>query len=317
MGFEQLIGQPQAIELLEQAIRKQRIAPAYLFVGLEGVGKKLAAQSFLGLLMNPHTLDNPDHHLEQRLHQGNHPDLFWVEPTYKHQGHLLTVSQAQDQGLKRKATPQIRIEQIRELSRFLGRPPLEAERAVVVIEDAHTMAEGAANALLKTLEEPGKATLILMAPSVDSLLSTLVSRCQKIPFGALSPENLALVLQRSGQTQILENPPLLAIAQGSPGRALFAWEQLQTIPPEIITQLQTLPTQAPAIMDLALAITENLDTATQLWLLDYWQYLHWEHHHQGDRMALFEQAKYQLQAYVQPLLVWECCLLRVAGILNI
>ncbi len=81
------------------------------------------------------------------------------------------------------------IEQIREITNFLSRPPLESSRSVVVIEQADTMTESAANALLKTLEEPGKATLILIAPSPSSLLPTLVSRCQHIPL-SLFPREL-------------------------------------------------------------------------------------------------------------------------------
>ncbi len=57
---------------------------------------------------------------------------------------------------------------------------------MVVIEDAETMAEPAANGLLKTLEEPGKATLILIAPSPEALLPTLVSRCSAFPSVALA-----------------------------------------------------------------------------------------------------------------------------------
>ena len=56
------------------------------------------------------------------------------------------------------------------------------------------MAESPANALLKTLEEPGKATLILIAPDPNSLLTTLVSRCQKIQFYPLSQADLSTIL---------------------------------------------------------------------------------------------------------------------------
>lgn len=89
--------------------------------------------------------------------------MLWIAPTYSHQGKLLSAAEATAAGVKRKAPPQIRIEQIREISQFLSRPPLLGDRAVIVIEQAQTMVEGAANALLKTLEEPGKATIIPIA----------------------------------------------------------------------------------------------------------------------------------------------------------
>ena len=98
------------------------------------------------------------------------------------------------------------------------------------MEDAHTMAEAPANALLKTLEEPGKATLILIAPSTESLLSTIVSRCQPVPFQRLSQQDLQQVLENTGHGEILEHPELIKLAQGSPGEAIAAWAKLQTIP---------------------------------------------------------------------------------------
>lgn len=75
---------------------------------------------------------------------------------------------------------------------------------MVVIEQAEAMAESAANALLKTLEEPGRATLILIAPSPESILPTLVSRCQKIPFYRLDSSSLTQVLTRTGNLEILD-----------------------------------------------------------------------------------------------------------------
>ncbi|HTL88277.1 MAG TPA: DNA polymerase III subunit delta', partial [Leptolyngbya sp.] len=153
-AFASLIGQSQAIERLECAIAKNRIAPAYLFTGSTGIGKRLAAECFLEQLLVSS---------RSRILNRNHPDLLWVEPTYLHQGKRLTAIEAEAAGVKRKSPPMIRLEQIREVSQFLSRPPLESTRSMVVIEQAETLPEAAANALLKTLEEPGRATIILLA----------------------------------------------------------------------------------------------------------------------------------------------------------
>ena len=170
-AFAQLIGQNQAVEILKQAVLHDRIAPAYLFAGPSGVGRTLAARCWSeGLIGQNRTMANS---LARKRLLSNHPDFLWVQPTYLHQGKHLTATEAAAAGLKRKAPPQIRIEQIREIAQFLSRPPLEASRLVVVIEEAQAMTEAAANALLKTLEEPGQATLILIAPGVDALLPTL------------------------------------------------------------------------------------------------------------------------------------------------
>ncbi|MEL6903124.1 MAG: DNA polymerase III subunit delta', partial [Cyanobacteria bacterium J06606_4] len=167
------MGQTQAVSLLQRVVDLQRVAPGYLFVGPVGTGKSLAAYGFAQLLLAEPAKDGAaagqlstqnQSVLARRIRDRNHPDLLWVEPTYLHQSQLLTASEAAEAGLKRKSPPRIRLPQIREIARFLSRPALESARAVVVIEQAERMAEPAANALLKTLEEPGKATLILMAP---------------------------------------------------------------------------------------------------------------------------------------------------------
>ncbi|WP_017305931.1 DNA polymerase III subunit delta' [Spirulina subsalsa] len=311
--FLALRGQPQAVELLQQALLKDKIAPAYLFVGSPGIGRKIAALAFAQLLLAHHQPPDQQALIFKKVEAKNHPDFLWVEPTYQHQGQRLTATEAEAAGLKRKAPPQIRIEQIREISTFLARPPLNAMRAVVVIEDADTMAEGAANALLKTLEEPGRATLILIAPSGDSLLSTLVSRCQRIPFYRLPQEEMGEILRAKGYGDIADHGVLCAIAQGSPGEALLAAEQLAAIPPELLNTLATPPTTPQQALFLAKEIDQTLEAETQLWLLNYLQYTYWQKYLNNPRHLLpletLEKARQALLSYVQPRLVWECTLL--------
>ncbi|MGB5595760.1 MAG: DNA polymerase III subunit delta' [Crocosphaera sp.] len=311
--FRQLIGQPQCVALLQQAIAKNRIAPAYLFVGPPGVGRALGAKCFSQLLLSLHLPDEEQARLKKRVLEGNHPDLYWLEPTYQHQGKLLTPKEAQESGLKRKAPPQVRIEQIRDITQFLSRPPIEASRCVVVIEDAETMTEAAANGLLKTLEEPGKATLILIAPSVDSLLPTLVSRCQKIPFYRLCDADFKTLLGRMGQGEIVNHEEIIGLSQGSPGKAIAAWEQLQNIPFELRQKLKKLPQHPLDALELAKEITTELDNSAQLWLLDYLQYSYWQKSQDKMFVEKLESAKQQLLGYVQPRLVWDCLLLAIIG----
>ncbi len=308
-AFEGLLGQDKAVELLQQAIKLDRIAPAFLFCGSSGIGRSMAAKSFTWLLLSMGLTPQKLPIAGRKLATGNHPDLLWVEPTYLNKGELYTVKQAAEQGLQYKTPPKIRIEQIRGLTQFLHRPILEASRKVVVIEDSQTMAEAPANALLKTLEEPGKATLILIAPDADLLLSTLVSRCQRIQFYSLSEANLTTILKNQGYQAILEYPELMAIAQGSPGKAIAAWNQLQTIPDRLLYQLkQSIKTPLQAIQ-LAQTITNELDPQTQLWLIDYLQYYYWQQNQQSNLMHQWEKTRRYLLSYVQPRLVWECALL--------
>lgn len=310
--FSTLIGQERAIALLQGAIAANRIAPAYLFAGPPGIGRSLAARAFTELLFCTNIPADKQISVQKRLKQGNHPDLLWVEPTYLHNGTLLSATEAAQKGLQRKAPPQIRLEQIREITRFLSRSPLEASRKVVVLEQAETMAEAAANGLLKTLEEPGKATLLLIAPSIESLLPTLVSRCQRIPFYRLAQNEMEVVLRKTGHEEILKESSVLAIAQGSPGEAIAAFEQLQAISAELLVQLTQVPKSPRKALELAKEIDKTLDTQAQLWLVNYLQHSYWQNQHKAGIIQQLEQARKYLLSYAQPRLVWEVTLLELS-----
>jgi DNA polymerase III subunit delta' len=305
--FAPLIGQPQAVELLLQAVNKNRIPPAYLFVGPDGIGRGLAARCFIELLFSS------DASAQNRLRQGNHPDLLWVQPTYQHQGQRLTPQEAAEKGLKRKAPPVIRLEQVREITEFLSRPSMLAPRSVVVLEQAETMAEAAANALLKTLEEPGRATLILIAPSLDSILPTLISRCQRIPFYRLDTAAMSEVLNKTGHAEILEHTEVMNIAAGSPGEAIASYTQMQKMPAELLQAVTKKPANQRQALELARRIDKELDTESQLWLVDYLEQSYWQQQRQPDIIKQLEQTRKNLLCYAQPRLVWECMLLKVVG----
>lgn len=318
--FAALVGQPQAVMLLQRAMAVDRIAPAYLFAGPAGVGRGLAARALAARLLIPRQgsadreLAGRDLSVMQRIEQGNHPDFLWVEPTYLHQGRPLTPVEAAELGLKRKGSPLIRLEQVRQIARFLARPPLEAARSLVVIDQAETMAEGPANALLKTLEEPGQATIVLLAPSSDRLLPTLVSRCQLVPFVRLGLESMATVLTQQGHGEVLAHPGVLAMAQGSPGSAIAAWQQRQTLPEDLLDQLQHPPATLQIALNLGKQIAQNLDNDAQLWLVDYLQQHYWQTHRSATLLSPLEAARLQLQRFVQPRLVWEVALMQLQAV---
>lgn len=307
--FSPLVGQQQAVELLTQSVKQNRVAPAYMFVGADGVGRSLAARCFIELLFSSSVAPDQIPLLQNRIRQRNHPALLWVEPTYQFQGQRLTPAEAAEKGVKRKAPPVIRLEQIREITQFLSRPPLAAERNIIVLEQAETMAESAANALLKTLEEPGKATLILIAPSPESVLPTLVSRCQKIPFYRLDIAVMSQVLMQTGNAEILQHPEVLNIAAGSPGNAILSYQQLQKIPSEFIAQVKKIPTSYRHALELAKKIDKELDTEAQLWLIDYLQQYYWQQIHEPKIIQQLEKTRKHLLCYAQPRLVWECTFL--------
>lgn len=301
--FDVVVGQNQAIKLLKAAIQRDRIAPAYLFAGTSGVGRSKTASAFAEVLLG-------DRRSANRLSDRNHPDLLWVEPTYLDKGKMLTAKEADAAGLKRRALPQIRIEQIREISEFVSRPPLECQRSVVVLEEAQSMAESAANSLLKTLEEPLYATIILIVPDASAILPTLVSRCQRIPFTRLNQRQLQEVLDLAGH---IIPPEVLALAQGSAGNAIESFERFKSIPAELLTAVRQIPQDAKTAMAIAKQITKELEVDLQLWLIDYLQNYFWEQQRSPLVLQHLDKARELIARYVQPRLVWEVTLLQIAG----
>ncbi len=307
--FAPLRGQDPAIQLLTQAVRRRSLAPAYLFTGAAGIGKALAARCWLETIL---CQDLPLAEIPlncQKIRQGNHPDIHWVAPTYSHQGQLLSAAAAAEAGVKKKAPPQIRIEQVREIGQFLARPPLVADRQLVVIEGAEAMAEGAANALLKTLEEPGAATLILLADPGGALLPTIVSRCQKIPFRCLSELLTIEILTQGGYAELAADATILGMSQGSPGRAIELGEQLQIIPEDLRAALCARPSRMRGALQVAKRVDQELDNVAQLALLEYLQFCYWQSFRNAELVKVLAESRRQLVAYVQPRLVWECLLL--------
>lgn len=316
--FADLQGQPLATQVLQSALKHQRLAPAYLFSGPDGVGRRLGALRFMeGVL----TGGGPDPRERRRLEERNHPDLLWVEPTYSHQGRLISRSEAEAAGVNRRTPPQVRLEQIRDLGRFLARQPLESPRGLVVLEQPEAMAEGAANALLKTLEEPGHGLLILLSAAPDRLLTTIRSRCQQIRFTRLPDAAMQTVLAQLPEAaghQALEvaaaEPELVALASGSPGALIEHVRVWGTIPEDLRERLKHPPQTPLDALALARDVCEQLEGEQQLWLISWWQTVLWRQ--QLDRVPVerLNRLRQQLLSFVQPRLAWEVTLLNLISV---
>lgn len=187
MSFEQIIGQERAKALLKSALSSKRVAHAYLFAGPSGSGRREMAQAFAqALFCERGGTDSCGECLECRkvLH-GNHPDLHVIAPD--------------------GAT--VKIDQIRTLQRELSYRSVQAGYKIYIIESAETMTVQASNSLLKFLEEPPSPVVaILLAPSAQAVLPTILSRSQLIAFASGDREALETVLVKEGK------PPLLARA---------------------------------------------------------------------------------------------------------
>jgi DNA polymerase III subunit delta' len=179
VAFRDIIGQDRALLLLQKALAESRLSHAYLFHGLSGVGKKFTAVQFIKTLYCPvSALDACDACTTcHRIATGNHPDVIHIT--------------ADDTTIK--------IEQIRAVQRRLSYKPYENQRTTVLIESCELLSPPAANALLKTLEEPQPdALLLLLTSKKEALPLTIVSRCQLVPFRPLSPPHLRTIFERQG-----------------------------------------------------------------------------------------------------------------------
>ena len=314
--FDDLLGQDIAIALLEATLRTKRIAPAYLFSGPKGVGQSLATLRFLeGLITGgvPSVLER------NRLKKINHPDLIWVEPTYINQGELVTRSLAEKEAVKKRSQPQIRLEQIKELQRFLGKKPIETKLGMVVIEDVESMNESASNCLLKTLEEPTNGILILISHSPERLLPTIRSRCQTIPFSSLKQETLEKVISKirgkdDNFSMQLNEKELIMLSNGSPGELISNFKALQELPEEIIIRIKKLPKNPLEALALSRDIADTLDIEQQLWLINWLQQYVWDRDMNTRIIKRLEVLRTHLNSFVQPRLAWEVTLLKIAKV---
>jgi DNA polymerase-3 subunit delta' len=206
MSFASVLGQKEAVKILKDEIKKDRISHAYLFSGQNGIGKfKLAFEFSKAVFCKELELDSCGSCINCRkmIHQ-NHPDFKKIA--------ILDDKNA------------ISIDQIRELKKEIAYKPYESDRKIYIIENAEEMTKEAANSLLKTLEEPPSfATIILLAEDTGKMLPTIISRCQQIKLKNVRKDTIKKLLLDKGLER--EKAEILSqTAAGSPGRALKAAE---------------------------------------------------------------------------------------------
>lgn len=198
MAFREVLGQERAIEMLQKAFVGERLAHAYLFYGPSGVGKKLAACQFIKALYCLST--GPDAceacAVCRKITDGNHPDVVWVSAD----------------------ETSIKIDQVRAIQHQLSYKPYEKQRTTVIFDGCERFTLPAANALLKTLEEPPANTLLLLLTGrKEAVPVTIVSRCQLVPFVPLTAADLYTIFTRQGMEP--ESAHLAAtLAQGQADR---------------------------------------------------------------------------------------------------
>ena len=175
-----VIGHDGAVASLTHAISMGYLRHAYLITGSSGIGKRTLAMAFVQAVLCSETNVPCGKCRTCRLvGDGRHPDVIVLNPLVK--GKVIK-------------TGKITIDPIRELIRRFSLSPLEAARRIAVISGFEAATEAAANALLKTLEEPpGDSILVLTATRSEQLLPTIVSRCEELGLRPLS----RLAIQRA------------------------------------------------------------------------------------------------------------------------
>ena len=196
-ALDTLSDQARVRDFLATAVSEQRLSHAYLFVGAPGSGKHEAAEALAKCVVCPNGGDATCDECRRVAHR-THPDVRWLMPGSA-TGYLVA--------------------QIRELIEDASLAPTRARSKVYVLERAELLRGTAANALLKTLEEPPSGVMfILCARTTASMLPTIVSRCQQVPFRATSPRAGLDAVMRSCATDEREARIALAVA-GAPARA--------------------------------------------------------------------------------------------------
>lgn len=196
-ALDALADQPRVRDLLATAVTEGRLSHAYLFVGAPGSGKHEAAEALAECVICPHGGDAACDECRRVRHR-THPDVRWLRPG--------------------SATSYL-VAQVREVIEDASLAPVRARAKVYVLERAELLRGTAANALLKTLEEPPEGVMfVLCARTTASMLPTIVSRCQQVPFRVVSPDEGVDTVMRSCAATREEARVALAVA-GTPARA--------------------------------------------------------------------------------------------------
>ena len=305
MPWDTIIGQERAKRTLRTALAGGRMPHAWLFTGIEGVGKDAAAVAVATYLRcerpgpdatpcgvchgctSTASLQNANVRFVFALPSGKSEDTRSDAPMLKLSD--AEISQIQDQ-IARKATDpyhnisipraqQIKISSVREVRRDISMSATETGWRVIIVSEAHQMGNEAANAFLKTLEEPAsRVVLILTSSSRERLLPTILSRCQEVRFESLNESEIAEALVERHKSDRTSAALLAKLSGGSYSRAVEMMSgDLAQVRFDVITFLRAALKRSPIAVH---AEVERLTAAPdrprleqtlallQLWLRD-------------------------------------------------
>ena len=184
-SFENILGQPQVREFLRASVRQGRVSHAYLFTGPAGSNKTLAAYALAQAVLCPKGPTGPRGgqcgacDACSRVMRKKHPDVRYFAPEGAN-GYL--------------------VDQVRDIVADTSLAPIQAQKKVYILDRVDLLGTAAANAFLKTLEEPpADVLLVLLGRTCESVLPTIVSRCQVVPFRHIpATEAAGILVQNTG-----------------------------------------------------------------------------------------------------------------------
>ncbi len=292
--FSQIFGQEQVRKFLRSVIARDAVSHSYLFAGPEGSQKLSAAYAFAEAIL---CSEQGCEHCEvcEKIKRRTHPDVVYFSPEGV-SGYLA--------------------EQMQELIADSTRSPIQASKRVYIIDAADRLGKSAANAFLKTLEEPPEhLVIILLASSSDAVLPTLVSRCQVVPFHYIPPVRAAELLVQNYDTTLEQAAIAIQACAGSIPRAKAFLQDpkqraLRKRVIEIIGLLEhaddyDIIGYAQELMVLAKAPLDVLEAAFEEKLNDQADFLD-----KAARRRLEQQHKRELSAHTMHLLKELCFIVR-------
>ncbi len=204
--FENIIGNEKIRKELKKTIENNKILHSYMFIGNEGIGKKLIAKEFAkNILCQEKNGCNKCKSCIEFINNNN-PDFYILE--------------SEDRNIK--------IEQIRYIQKKVQEKPIISNKKIYIIDNADTMTKEAQNCLLKTLEEPPEfVIIILIGKNEDAFLSTIKSRCMIMHFNEIEDEKISQYLKEQfGMNNI--NSTMLRTFEGSIGKAIKLKDKIET-----------------------------------------------------------------------------------------
>ena len=262
-NWDNIVGHGWAVEMLAQGLANDRLGHAYLITGPDQVGKTTLARTFAQALnCEAPEAERPCGHCRpcKLIAADRHPDVKVVLPETSGRGKLT-----------------LKIEAIRQLQQDLNLSAYEARYKVAILKRFDAATIGAANAFLKTLEEPpGKVVLLLTATDADMLLPTIASRCRTLNLRPLSSDLIETSLATRWQVPAEKATLLAHLADGRLGWAVQAAQDVSILQErsEQLTQLhQALEGRRVERFNLADKLSRKPETLPDLlktWL-SWWR----------------------------------------------